>query len=83
MSRKLKLDMQTAKLTSKGQLTVPVEVRNFLSLSPGDSINFTFEHNSVQIKKAEPFDIEYHRALESTLNAEWNSKEDNDAYKHL
>lgn len=83
MQRKRNLDMQTAKLTSKGQTTIPVEVRDFLALNPGDFINFTFEHNSVHIKKAEPFDIEYHRALESTLSAEWNSKEDNDAYKHL
>lgn len=29
------------------------------------------------------FNTEYHRALESTLNTEWGSKADDDAYKHL
>ena len=32
--------MSTATLTSKGQITLPVEVRRALNLTPGDKIDF-------------------------------------------
>jgi AbrB family looped-hinge helix DNA binding protein len=32
--------MPTAKLTSKGQITIPIEVRNALGLEAGDKIDF-------------------------------------------
>jgi len=33
--------MATAKMTSKGQITIPVEVRTELGLKPGDRITFS------------------------------------------
>jgi AbrB family looped-hinge helix DNA binding protein len=33
--------MLTATLTSKGQTTIPREVREFLTLNPGDRLEFT------------------------------------------
>lgn len=32
--------MPSAKVTSKGQITIPVEVRKALELKPGDEVNF-------------------------------------------
>ena len=32
--------MSTATLTSKGQITLPVEVRRALNLTPGDKVDF-------------------------------------------
>jgi antitoxin PrlF len=32
--------MPTAKITSKGQITIPVEVRKALNLKPGDRVEF-------------------------------------------
>jgi AbrB family looped-hinge helix DNA binding protein len=32
--------MSTATLTSKGQITIPAQVRNRLGISPGDKIEF-------------------------------------------
>jgi antitoxin PrlF len=32
--------MPTAKVTSKGQITIPVEVRKALNLKPGESVDF-------------------------------------------
>ncbi len=35
--------MSTAKITSKGQITIPREIRAFLDLHSGDKINFIID----------------------------------------
>ncbi len=42
--------MVRAKLTSKGQLTVPKDVRERLGLKSGDRVVFEFEGDSVRLK---------------------------------
>jgi AbrB family looped-hinge helix DNA binding protein len=37
--------MSTTTVTSKGQVTIPVEVRKHLKLKPGDKIDFQIEEN--------------------------------------
>lgn len=74
--------MQISTLTSKHQATIPAEVRTKMDLHSGDKIGFEVVDNKVYLVKVTPFDLEYHKALESTLS-EWNSKEDDDAYKDL
>ena len=32
--------MSTAKITSKGQITIPIEIRTLLDLQNGDKVNF-------------------------------------------
>lgn len=39
-----------AKLTSKGQTTIPIEIRKFLDLTPGDHIDFVIENGEVKLK---------------------------------
>ena len=46
-----------SKLTSKYQVTIPVEVRRTLGLNAGDSLTFTIGKDGVRIKKTEPFDL--------------------------
>jgi len=50
--------MVKATLTSKGQLTVPKEVRERLGLRSGDRISFEFEEDSVRLR------VERRRSLE-------------------
>jgi antitoxin PrlF len=50
--------MSRATLTSKGQLTVPKEVRERLGLRRGDRVVFVFEGDSVRLK------VERSRSLE-------------------
>jgi antitoxin PrlF len=38
--------MPTATLTSKGQTTIPREVREFLKLKPGDRLEFSLDPSS-------------------------------------
>ena len=37
--------MSTATITSKGQITIPVQIRSSLGLQPGDKISFLMEES--------------------------------------
>jgi antitoxin PrlF len=71
-----------SKLTSKGQTTIPREVRDKLALRPGDLIAFEIQDDVVQLRKVEPLDAGYLRAVQTTLS-EWESPEDAEAYDDL
>jgi antitoxin PrlF len=74
--------MQTSKLSSKSQVALPKAVREVLGISPGDTIVYEIEDDVVRIKKLEPFDADFHRALTNTLS-EWASDEDEEAFRDL
>ncbi len=51
--------MATARITSKGQVTIPKAVRDRLGLRPGEEIDFVEEHGGFRIEKrvvASPFE---------------------------
>lgn len=70
------------KITAKGQTTIPQEIRALLNIKPGDRIVWEANHGSVQVRRAEPLDMDYLRALEGTLS-EWASAADEVAYRDL
>jgi len=72
-----------SKVTSKGQVTLPKEVREKLGVRAGDSLIYELDGNSVRVRKAEPFDLEWHRALSSTLAPEWDSAYDHENFDEL
>lgn len=41
--------MELAKVTSKGQITIPVDIRNRLKLKPGDKVVFVEENGTVTL----------------------------------
>ena len=72
-----------AKITAKGQTTVPRGVRAALKVSAGDLIAWEVSDDGVTtVRRVQPIDIEYLRALESTLS-EWASAADDEAYGDL
>lgn len=79
---KKRKEPELSKVSAKGQVTIPQTVREFLSVKSGDMVSYIFNGNQVILKKAEPLDLEYLKAVESSLS-EWNSAEDNDAYNNL
>ena len=79
----MELTINTSKMTTKGQATIPGGIRQLLGLKPGDSVAFEVNENKkVIIRKATPIDFEFAKALEGTLS-EWSSKNDDEAYCDL
>lgn len=74
--------MFASTLTSKGQATIPADVRKAMHLSPGDVVVFVIKDHKAVISKAEPFDYPYHRAVSKTLS-EWDSLADDESYRDL
>lgn len=73
----------TARLTSKYQATIPKEIRNHLHLESGDQILYELLPDStVVVRKTTPLDLDYFQALNTIMN-EWESDEDEQAYKNL
>ncbi len=73
--------MNLAKITSKGQMTIPKKVREAAHLTEGDVISFVVEGDRVTLRKLAPAD-DYLRSVEATLS-EWNSQEDEEAWRDL
>ncbi|HQS31091.1 MAG: AbrB family transcriptional regulator [Polaromonas sp. 39-63-203] len=74
--------LQTSKLTTKFQTTVPTRVRKILQLKAGDMVGFEIDGNEVRLRRATPLDLAFTQALEGTLT-EWSSKADDRAFKDL
>jgi antitoxin PrlF len=75
-------NISTSRLTSKYQATIPRPVRECLGVGAGDSIAFTVDGGRVYVRRAEPLDREFARALSGTMG-EWLSPADEDAYRDL
>ena len=76
--------MYASKVTAKGQVTIPKQVRERLRVLPGDAIVYEFqEDGALVVRKMERFDADWHRALSGTLGDEWNSAEDDEAFGDL
>lgn len=72
-----------AKITAKGQTTIPQDVRAALHVSPGDLIAWEIGANdTATVRRVQPLDIEYLRAVEGTLG-EWAGAADEEAYREL
>lgn len=42
--------MAEARITSKGQITIPKKVRDLLQISPGDSLDFTVDDGTGELR---------------------------------
>ncbi len=72
-----------AKITAKGQTTIPQDVRAALHVAPGDMITWEVGTDGTAIvRRAQPLDLEYLRAVEGTLS-EWAGSADEEAYRGL
>jgi AbrB family looped-hinge helix DNA binding protein len=78
----MEVPMELARITSKGQMTIPKKVRDAAHLDAGDVVTVTVEDGRVLIRKVLPGGDEYLRAVQGALG-EWNSPEDDEAWRGL
>ncbi len=72
-----------AKITAKGQTTIPRDVRVALHVEAGDLIAWEVgPDGTATVRRVQPLDIDYLRAVEGTLG-EWAGTADEDAYREL
>jgi len=72
-----------AKITAKGQTTIPQDVRAALKVAAGDLIAWDVAADgTATVRRVQAMDLEYLRAVEGTLS-EWNSAADEEAYRGL
>jgi len=71
-----------SKLSTKGQVTIPANIRKAIGIEPGDLISYELQGKSIKLKRIEPFDAAYHTSVSETLE-EWNSPEDEEAFSNL
>jgi bifunctional DNA-binding transcriptional regulator/antitoxin component of YhaV-PrlF toxin-antitoxin module len=70
-----------AKITAKGQTTIPQNVRLALKVAAGDLIAWeVVADGTATVRRVQPLDLEYLRAVEGTL-VEWAGAADEEAYR--
>jgi len=74
--------MLTSKVTSKYQATIPAPIREKLGLKQGDAVVFEIEDEVVTVRRATALDKVYLSSVAGTLS-EWNSDNDEKAYREL
>jgi antitoxin PrlF len=74
--------MHVSKLSAKGQITIPKEIRKSLGIAPGDLVTYELQGQYIKIRRITPFDAAFHSAISETLE-EWNSPDDEEAFNDL
>ena len=75
--------MELARVTAKGQATIPKRIREAAHIREGDMLSCDVDSNSrIIIKRIEPAVNKELLALQETLT-EWNSPQDEEAWRDL
>ncbi|HRS42378.1 MAG TPA: AbrB/MazE/SpoVT family DNA-binding domain-containing protein [Candidatus Diapherotrites archaeon] len=72
--------IKTATISDKGQISIPVSIRNKLNLKRGDSLLLVVDKKRIILQKAEDIiktkeDKEYYKMLDKLLKS-WNNNDD-------
>lgn len=74
--------MELAKITARGQTTIPKRIREAANLGEGDVLSFEIEGDHLVIRKVTPGRDAYLQGLSEILS-EWVSPEDEKAWREL
>ena len=74
--------MEFAKITARGQTTIPKNIRTAVGLDEGDVIAFEVDGDRLILRKITPGRDDYLQGLSEVLS-EWASSEDEDAWRDL
>ena len=74
--------MELAKITARGQTTIPKRIREAANLQVGDVLAFELDGNHLMVHKVTPGRDDYLEGL-SEVMSEWRSPEDEEAWRDL
>ncbi|MBI4146664.1 AbrB/MazE/SpoVT family DNA-binding domain-containing protein [Candidatus Woesearchaeota archaeon] len=79
------LEMKSATITKKGQIAIPKDIREKEGFKEGTKIAILAFTDHVELRPMKQFNEKMFTALasEKTLSKDWNSKEDEEAWKNL
>lgn len=79
------LEMKTSKITSKGQIAIPKDIREIEGFKEGTKIAILAFENRIELRPLDQINEKMFSALasEKTLAKDWLSKEDDEAWKDL
>ena len=74
--------MEVARITARGQATIPKRIREGAGLLEGDVVAFEIEGDHLIVRKVARGPDDYLQGLSATVS-EWASPEDEDAWRDL
>lgn len=79
------VDIKSATITEKGQIAIPKYVREIEGFNEGVKIAILAFEDHVELRPMKQLSEKMFTALasEKSLARDWNSKEDEEAWKHL
>lgn len=79
------VEMKTAKITEKGQIAIPKDIRQLEGFEEGDKIAILAFEDRIELRPLKQFNERMFTALvsEKVLAKDWLSKEDEEAWRHL
>jgi len=78
-------EIKTATITSKGQICIPHIIRNMKGFEEGSKVSILVYPNRVELRPMKQISEKLFPALvsEEVLAKEWNTKEEDEAWKDL
>jgi len=71
------METKIIKVTDKGQISLPIEIRNSLEIKEGDNLFIARDKNTIVIKKIKKEDFSYLlKYSEEVAKKLWDNKED-------
>ncbi len=70
-----------SRVTARGQITIPAELRRVTGIGPSDSVEFVLEGRRIVMTKVQPI-ARIWNAGQSAMMTEWNNDDEN-AYNDL
>ncbi len=79
------LEMRTATITRKGQISIPKRIRDIEGFREGSKIVMFAYDDRIELRSMKQIDERMHTALasENILAKDWNSQEEDEAWKYL
>ncbi|MCB9358340.1 AbrB/MazE/SpoVT family DNA-binding domain-containing protein [Candidatus Woesearchaeota archaeon] len=74
------IEMKTATITDKGQISIPRQIREIEGFNVGDKVAVIAFKDRVELR---PLDKIYPALMSEKSLSEWNSKEEDKAWKDL